>query len=105
MHKFAVYSCYELEKCEGVVRGAVLSGSPFLLRGGDRKMTLRAEIAQRFGSAYRFAKLTGVNMSCLYATLQGKRAVSKGLLAVLKGELGDDVAKRFDRRGVLIAGL
>lgn len=68
-------------------------------------MTLRAEIAQRFGSAYRFAKLTGVNMSCLYATLQGKRAVSKGLLAVLKGELGDDVAKRFDRRGVLIAGL
>ena len=68
-------------------------------------MTLRAEIAQRYGSTYRFAKLTGVNMSCLYATLQGKRAVSKGLLAVLKGELGADVAKRFDHRGVLIAGL
>lgn len=68
-------------------------------------MTLRAEIAQRYGSTYRFARLTGVNMSCLYATLQGKRSVSKGILAILKNELGDDVAKRFDHRGVLIAGL
>lgn len=68
-------------------------------------MMLRSLINERYGSAYKFCREAGINSSALYSILTGRRAASKRTLDLLVAEFGEDAARRFDNRGLLIAGL
>lgn len=73
--------------------------------GGERIMMLRSLINEKHGSVYKFCREAGINASTLYSVLTGRRAASKRVLDMLVSEFGEDAARRFDNRGLLIAGL
>jgi hypothetical protein len=68
-------------------------------------MTLRSQINDKYGSLYGFAREKKTDLSVLYSVFSGRRAASKRVLDMLVSEFGEDAARRFDNRGLLIAGL